>query len=259
MRFPSPRLLPVTIVAIGALLAVKSVDIVRAAMPAAGAAPASLAPMAGAQASASPAVPPGAAAPAAGMASAQAGGQAAGHAVAGAPPAPAQSGAAAGESPAPPQVSPAEQALLLDLRQRREALDRREAALNERAAVLAAAEKRLEMRVTELTALQKRLEQLDGQRRQREEANWAGLVKTYETMPPRDAAAIFNDLDKQVLLNVLDRMKERNAAAILAAMQPERARQVTAELARMREQRNAAPGTAPGTAAAQPAVPAAGG
>jgi flagellar motility protein MotE (MotC chaperone) len=111
------------------------------------------------------------------------------------------------------------------------------------------------MRVAELTSLQKRLEQLDGQRRQREEASWAGLVKTYETMPPRDAAAIFNDLDKQVLLNVLDRMKERNAAAILAAMQPERARQVTAELARMREQRNAAPGAV----AAQPAAPAAGG
>jgi flagellar motility protein MotE (MotC chaperone) len=257
MRFPSPRLLPVTIVAIGALLAVKSVDIVRAAMPAAGAAPASQAPVAGAPASTSPAALP--AAPAAGPAPAQAGGQAAGHAVTGAPAAPARSGTAAAENPATPPgnapVSPAEQALLLDLRQRREALDRREAALNERAAVLAAAEKRLEMRVTELTPLQKQLEQLDGQRRQREEASWAGLVKTYETMPPRDAAAIFNDLDKQVLLNVLDRMKERNAAAILAAMQPERARQVTAELARMREQRNAAPGTA----AAQPAVPAAGG
>jgi flagellar motility protein MotE (MotC chaperone) len=53
-------------------------------------------------------------------------------------------------------------------------------------------------------------------------------------MKPRDAAAIFNDLDMQVLLQVVDRMKEAKAAAVMAAMQPEKARQVTTELAQMR-------------------------
>jgi len=39
-------------------------------------------------------------------------------------------------------------------------------------------------------------------------------------------------------LPVLDRMKESRAAPILAAMLPDRARLVTAELARLRTERN---------------------
>ena len=76
--------------------------------------------------------------------------------------------------------------------------------------------------------LQKRLEALEAARKEREDASWRGLVKLYETMKPRDAATIFNDLDLPVLLPVLDRMKEAKAAPVLAAMQPERARLVTA-------------------------------
>ncbi len=41
----------------------------------------------------------------------------------------------------------------------------------------------------------------------------------------------------EVLLEIVDRMGERRAAPILAAMRPERAREVTAELARLRARR----------------------
>ena len=58
-------------------------------------------------------------------------------------------------------------------------------------------------------------------------------------MKPRDAATIFNDLDMPVLLQVVDRMKEAKAAPVLAAMQPDKARDVTAQLARMRTHRDA--------------------
>ncbi len=57
-------------------------------------------------------------------------------------------------------------------------------------------------------------------------------------MKPRDAAAIFNDLDQPVLLQVIDRMKEAKAAPILAAMQPDKARDLTAKLADMRTRRD---------------------
>ena len=53
-------------------------------------------------------------------------------------------------------------------------------------------------------------------------------------MKPHDAAAIFNALDKPVLLDILDRMKPAKASPVLAAMEAERARQVTAELAARR-------------------------
>jgi flagellar motility protein MotE (MotC chaperone) len=78
-----------------------------------------------------------------------------------------------------------------------------------------------------MPSLQARLEQLDQTRRERDDANWRGLVKTYEAMRPRDAAAILNDMDPPVLLQVLDRMKEAKAALVLAAMQPDRARTAT--------------------------------
>ena len=152
-------------------------------------------------------------------------------------PSPAKSSASPNGGPAPssdPAPSEAERALLTDLRARRAALDERVKVLDSREALAAAAERRLSDRVDQLTALQTKLEAMESTRRERDEANWRGLVKTYETMRPRDAALIFNDLDQAVLLQVLDRMKEAKAAPVLAAMQPERARSITAELAKWR-------------------------
>lgn len=156
-------------------------------------------------------------------------------AAAGPPVAPAvQAAQPAQAAPVDPGPSAAERALLQDLRARRIALEARSEALEARDALVAAAERRLAERVDQLAALQARLETLDQTRRERDEANWRGMVKTYETMRPRDAAAIFNELDQPVLLQVLDRMKEVKAAPVLAAMRPDRARQVTTDLANWR-------------------------
>jgi flagellar motility protein MotE (MotC chaperone) len=210
----APRLLPATIVAIVALLGLKTTHLVRAAIP-----------------------PSAASAPAAAVAKVEA----ASH----------EESPRAAPAEAPPVVAPEEKpissqerALLLDLRHRKGELEARETALNARDAVVVAAEKRLTVRIDELAALQKRLEALESGRKARDDTNWQGLVKLYEQMKPRDAAAIFNDLDKAVLLQVLDRMKEARAAPILAAMLPDRARQVTAEIAQMRARDNQAPGPA---------------
>ena len=162
---------------------------------------------------------------------------------------------AAAPAPAPePAVSEAERKALQDLRTRRSQLELRATKLDEREAILSAAERRLADRIKQLAALQTKLEQLEKDRRSREEANWKGLVKTYEAMRPRDAAVIFNDLESPVLMQVLDRMREAKAAPILAAMSPERARAATAELAHWRNQVSAAPrldGPAPGPSQAR--------
>ncbi len=133
-----------------------------------------------------------------------------------------------------PAASSAELQLLQDLRRRRQALDERERHLDQKADLIQAAELKLQTKLDELTALQTRLEQVEDDRRKRNAANWSGLVKTYEDMKPRDAAGIFNVLDMNVLLEVLDRMDERKAAAVLAAMLPERARLATQMLAQKR-------------------------
>lgn len=139
-----------------------------------------------------------------------------------------------GKTTAAVEVDATERALLQELRQRSEQLDAREREINDRKTVIEAAEAKLETRIDRLASLQSSLEELDGARKQRQSANWSGLVKVYEAMKPRDAAAIFDVLDIHVLLEVLDRMNERKAAAVLAAMQPERARMATQMLAQMR-------------------------
>ncbi len=139
----------------------------------------------------------------------------------------------------PSPVSDSERALLQDLRQRRQELDARAAALKTRESMLVAAEQKLSARLTQLEALQKKLEGLDAAQQAKEEAGWQGLVKLYEVMKPKDAATIFNDLSMPVLLQLMDRMKDAKAALVMAAMNTDKARDVTAQLARMRTGRDA--------------------
>ena len=137
-----------------------------------------------------------------------------------------------------PLVSEPEKALLQDLRKRRQELDVRARNMEERSSVIAAAEANLQAKIDRLAALQSKMDQLESARKTRQDANWTGLVKVYESMKPHDAATIFDVLDMHVLLEVIDRMNTRKAAAILAAMQPERARMATQMLAQMRLQQD---------------------
>jgi flagellar motility protein MotE (MotC chaperone) len=116
----------------------------------------------------------------------------------------------------------------------RSQIEAREQRLSQREAAVAAAEKRLTDRVAELLALQSHLQALVADYQEHDDAKWGSLVKLYEGMRPRDAAAIFNGLDKPVLLEILARMKPAKAAPVIALMLPENARQVTADLAAQR-------------------------
>jgi flagellar motility protein MotE (MotC chaperone) len=158
-------------------------------------------------------------------------------------PAPAPAAAPAAAPPAtPPTTSPpgptaeqvAERAVLEQLRARRAAIEQREAQAVARETLVAAAERRLAQRVEELVALQRRLEAMEADRAAREEAGMRGLVKLYEGMRPRDAAVIFDELEMPVLVRLMDQMREAKAAPVMGAMRPERARMLTAELARLR-------------------------
>jgi flagellar motility protein MotE (MotC chaperone) len=138
------------------------------------------------------------------------------------------------------QADPLEESMAAALRARREALDQRERNLATREALMATVEQRLAARATELLSLQREGEAEEAAARLRAESSWMTLAKLYEAMRPRDAAEIFNELDLPILVQVVSRMSERRAAPVLAAMTPERARQVTAELARIRTQAAAA-------------------
>jgi flagellar motility protein MotE (MotC chaperone) len=228
-----PRLIPVLIAGIGLLMVVKlggsAADLLgpmrKDEAPMSAARPSGLIGAAQAQAQA-PAQPPAQPQPAA------------------APPAPSRPAPAPAiaTAPAPPpettcdvqRTDAAERALLEQLRGRRAEIEAREQAAAEREVLIAASERRLTERVDNLAALQARIEAAEQARSEREEQGWRQMVKLYEGMRPREAAAIFEELEMPVLLQILARMGERKAAPVLGAMRPERARQVTAELARHR-------------------------
>jgi flagellar motility protein MotE (MotC chaperone) len=218
-RLRPPRLLPITIVALAGLLAVKSSELVRAATGSADAATQTASAVQAAPAIHQPALSAGPSQPAAAKPS---------------------------EGTVTAPVADAERTVLLELRQRRQELDTREATLGARESMLVAAEQKVTARVTELQVLQNKLEALEATRKDHEDASWQGLVKLYEAMKPRDAATIFNDLEMPVLLQVVDRMKDAKAAPVLAAMQPDKARDLTAKLAQMRTQRDNPGGTVGG-------------
>jgi flagellar motility protein MotE (MotC chaperone) len=123
---------------------------------------------------------------------------------------------------------------LEDLAARREELDRRERELETRDALLQAAEKRIDEKVAELKALKAQIERLVAQYDEEEQAKLQSLVKIYESMKPKDAARIFGELEMDILLDVVERMREQKAAPILARMDPTKAKTVTAELAQRR-------------------------
>lgn len=134
-----------------------------------------------------------------------------------------------------PTFSASEVQVLQQLAERREALDQRERKIVEMEALLQAAEAGIDRKIVELKDLKTVLDQLIRTYDEQESAKVLSLVKIYETMKPKDAARIFEQLDMDTLLLVADRMKERKLAPIMAEMNAQRAKDITIELARLRE------------------------
>jgi flagellar motility protein MotE (MotC chaperone) len=213
-----PRLLPLAIIAMGGLFLVKSENIIRPLLRGEPASVPSVAPVRAADFAPPLSVMPESERPQGGFQ--RLGGRPEG-----------------GLAEAPNPISQAERALLEQLRARRSELEAREQTIASRELVLAASERRLGQRIDELTQLQQRLESMERTRGEREESGWRGLVRTYESMRPREAAAIFEELELPVVIQILDRMGERKMAPVIGAMRPEKARVLTAELARHRANR----------------------
>ena len=56
-----------------------------------------------------------------------------------------------------------------------------------------------------------------------------------QKMKPKEAARIFDQLEMDVLLQVIDRMKSTKTAPVLAAMLPARAKELTMRIAERRK------------------------
>ena len=134
-------------------------------------------------------------------------------------------------SPDPFHMSDEEFDLLQSLAERRQQLERRERRIDQRGALLSAAETRVEKKIAELEALKETIEGLLEQHDAQRDKRIASLVKIYSSMKPKDAARILEELDSVVLLQVIRQMPERVSAGILAEMSAKRAKTITVELA----------------------------
>jgi flagellar motility protein MotE (MotC chaperone) len=207
-----PRLLPLVAVAIGGVLAVKAIS----------AAPQLLS---GAQAFAEGAAAPGkTAAPMPSLLSPASAIPAHAAAPACAP--------TAAELAKEAGLSPAELQVLQSLGDRRGQLDQRASELDIQVQLMAAAQAKLDARIQQMNGLKSDIQALLGQADQQQQAETDSLVRVYEAMKPKDAAARITLMDDSVRLPMAAKMKERALSAILAMMSPEDAKSLTEKLAK---------------------------
>lgn len=147
------------------------------------------------------------------------------------PTAPAETETKAAPSPSIDDFSPqATMALAKQLIARRDALEKREQQADEREALLKVAEQRVDQKIKEMETLQTQLQKMLGQVDASQQAQIENLVKIYETMKAKEAARIFETLDMPVLLGVIQKMKAQKTAAVMAEMNPQKAKEITEAL-----------------------------
>lgn len=132
-------------------------------------------------------------------------------------------------------MSESEVALLQKLADRREELERQAKQLETRESLLTAAEKRVEERITRLKEIELSVANLIERFDKQEEERLAKLVQVYESMKAKNAAAIFDQLDMEVLLAVAKRMDEAKMAEVLSKMNAEAAKRLTIEMAHQKK------------------------
>jgi flagellar motility protein MotE (MotC chaperone) len=127
------------------------------------------------------------------------------------------------------------EALALELSRREAGLDQRERSIMVREAAVTVVEQRLRDQLAEIDSLKSEAAGLIKQIAEEDRARIAQLSKVYEAMKPKNAAAIFEQMSLKLLLPIIEGMREVKVSAIVAAMSPDKARQLTAELSRKRE------------------------
>ena len=128
------------------------------------------------------------------------------------------------------ETSPAEMEVLKQLSNRRDELDKRAHALDTREAMIKVGEQRVDQKIKEMQSLRLQLQSMVDQINGAQQTQLDNLVKIYETMKPADAAKIFESLDMPILIGVIQRMKPKSTAPIMAAMAPEKAKELTVAL-----------------------------
>ena len=114
-----------------------------------------------------------------------------------------------------------------DLNEQQQNLDLKEAALT-------AIENKISQKIQHMTSQQKELQKVISAYDQKENTEIKSLANIYSNMKPKDAAAIFNELDMPLLIKIVNMMKERNVAQIISQMNHTKVKDLSIELSKSR-------------------------
>lgn len=122
--------------------------------------------------------------------------------------------------------------ILFQFKEQRSKLNAREKILYDlQAQMFNAAEKKINDQILELKAIEKELRKLLSLYAENEEKQLTRIVKMYESMKAKSAGPRFELLDMSVQIDIAMRMKEKNMAEIMEAMNVTKANELTTELA----------------------------
>lgn len=112
---------------------------------------------------------------------------------------------------------------LLKLNDRKKELDLREEELNRMETEIAEQKQDLEKRLKELEDMRRNISSVLEEKVKGDEQKLDTLVQMYTNMKAQQAAKIFESMDEGLAVDILSRMKKKNAAEIMNLLKPEKA------------------------------------
>jgi len=120
---------------------------------------------------------------------------------------------------------------LAAIKKREARLMEREAEINERESSVEAAEQAIREEIEKLLETEENLRKTISVAAEAAEADIAQLTDVYANMKPKQAAALFEQMDSTFAAGFLARMTSDSAARIMAGMTPEKAYEISVKLA----------------------------
>ncbi|QDK39111.1 MotE family protein [Bdellovibrio sp. NC01] len=120
---------------------------------------------------------------------------------------------------------------LTKLNDRKKELDAREEELNRQESELQAQKSELDKRLKELEEMRGKISSMLEERVKADDQKIDTLVQMYSNMKPPQAAKIFETMDEDLVVEILGRMKKKNAADIMNLLKPEKAQIISEKYA----------------------------
>jgi len=122
--------------------------------------------------------------------------------------------------------------IIKDVEKRNKELDLKEEKLKREKERIDTMKSDLDAQISELKALQAKIDEQIKLRDDLQKKSIKKLAKTYSAMPPENAAALIQQIDKSIAIRVLGAMRERSAGKILAVIPPKLASTLSEGLVR---------------------------